>query len=211
MDILIRKELEGEYRQVEMLVREAFWNLYVPGCDEHLLVHRLRTHADYLPEMSFVAEVEGEIVGMIAYTRSHLRDEQGVGLESLTFGPLCVHPKWQGKGIGPALVNHTRDLAVHKNENVIVILGHPRNYVKFGFKNCKDFNISDQAGNYPFGQLVLPLKPDVLAGKHWTLRLSSVFELSPDDVLAFDEAFPKKEKRVMPSQEEFSIAVRASL
>lgn len=211
VNITIRKETESEYRQVEKLVREAFWNLYVPGCDEHYLVHIMRTHADYLPEMSFVAEVDGDIVGMIAYTRSHLMDEAGNQLKTLTFGPLCVHPKWQGKGVGPALVEHTRDLAIELGESAIAILGHPRNYVKFGFKNGIDFNVSDQEGNYPFGQLILPLKEDVFSGNKWRLHVSGVYSFSPDDALAFDKSFPEKEKKVMPSQEEFSIAVRAKL
>ncbi|MBN2344571.1 MAG: N-acetyltransferase, partial [Deltaproteobacteria bacterium] len=102
MKLIIRHETESEHRTVEELTRDAFWNLYFPGCDEHYLVHILRDHPDYLPELSFVAELDGEVVGMIMYTRSWLIDENNCKKEIVSFGPLCVHPAHQRKGIGRA-------------------------------------------------------------------------------------------------------------
>jgi predicted N-acetyltransferase YhbS len=211
MKINIRHEKEQDYHQVEALVREAFWNLYVPGCDEHYLVHLLRAHPDYLPDYSCVAEIENELVGMIAYTRSTLVNEQGDRLNTLTFGPLCVHPSWQGKGVGKALVTHSLELAKQQGEKVVIILGHPRNYVKYGFKNGKDLQVSDASGKYPFGQLVLELEAGALADQQWQVQMSDVYNLDAEAVEAFDERFVEKEKKIEPSQEEFSIACRAWL
>ena len=65
MDIIMRNETENDYRVVEEITREAFWNLYVPGCNEHYIVHVMRDHPDFLKELDFVAEYNGKIVGNI--------------------------------------------------------------------------------------------------------------------------------------------------
>ena len=65
MKIQIRPETENDYFVNEQVTREAFWNLYVPGCNDQYLLHILRVHADYLPEFSFVAEYENKIIGNI--------------------------------------------------------------------------------------------------------------------------------------------------
>lgn len=98
MDLTIRKENINDYRVVEELTREAFWNLNVPGCDEHYLVHILRNHPDFISEMDFVAEADNRIVGNIMYTRSYVVDENSNRLDTLTFGPLTVLPGYQRQG-----------------------------------------------------------------------------------------------------------------
>ena len=65
--VIIRKETEKDYRQTEQMVRRAFWNIHGPGCNEHLMVHKLRKSPDYLPELSRVAEFDVKIVGVIMY------------------------------------------------------------------------------------------------------------------------------------------------
>ena len=209
--INIRPETEKDYRAVEGLTREAFWNLYVPGCDEHYLVHILRDHPDFVRELDFVAEVDGKIVGNIMYTKSRVIDETGYKMETISFGPLCVHPDYKRQGIGTALINHTKEIAVNNKEKAIIILGHPHNYCKHGFKNSKDCNIANNEGKYPFGQLVLELEKGVFQGREWKLRLSPVFDLDPKAAGEFDKRFPPKKKEYRYSQEEFSIAVRAYL
>ena len=98
--IIIRTEKPGDYRKVEELTREAFGNHHHPGCDEHYLVHVLREHEDFIPELDFVAEQDGEIVGNVMYTKANLVDEKGEEKEILTFGPISVHPNFQRKGGG---------------------------------------------------------------------------------------------------------------
>jgi len=95
MDIMIRQETKNDYRAVEELTREAFWNLYFPGCIEHYLVHQMRDHADFLEEFDFVAECDGKIVGNIMYTKAWLVDETGKEMDIVSFGPISVLPEYQ--------------------------------------------------------------------------------------------------------------------
>ncbi len=209
MDIIIRNETENDYRTVEEVTREAFWNLYFPGCQEHYLVHKMRDHADFLKELDFVAELNGKIVGNIMYTKSWLIDETGREMEILCFGPLCVLPEVQRKGIGSALITHTKDLAIKQGMKAIVIFGDPHNYCKHGFKSSKDLNISDMNGDYPSGMLALELEAGALAGHTWKYRYSTVYEMDEKEVDEFDKGFVKKEKGYQYSQEIFSIAIRS--
>ena len=100
MKTIIRNETPADYRAVENLTRESFWNVYKPGADEHYFVHQMRSHPDFIPELAFVLECDGEIVGSILYTRAWLEDEQGQRKEILSFGPLCVAPKYQRQKLG---------------------------------------------------------------------------------------------------------------
>ena len=99
-EIVIRNEIKSDYRKVEELTREAFWNLYVPGCNEHYIVHIMREHKDFISELDLVAELDGKIVGNVMYTKSYLVDQTGNKKEVLTFGPISVLPEYQRKGIG---------------------------------------------------------------------------------------------------------------
>ncbi len=211
MNLTIRKENEDDFRIVEEITREAFWNLYVPGCDEHYLVHVLRNHPDFIPEMDFVAEVNNKIVGNIIYTKSYVTDDNNNRMDTLTFGPLSVLPGYQRQGIGTSLVNYTKEIAIRNKAKAIIILGHPKNYCRHGFKNSIDYNISNNEGKYPFGQLVLELEKGIFEGKRWKFYYSSAYDLDQKASEEFDSLFPKKIKEYKYSQEEFSIAIRAYL
>lgn len=100
----IRKEMPKDYAEVENLVREAFWDVYAPGCDEHLIVHKLRGKDACLGDLSCVAVDEnGRIVGQILYTKARIEHPDGKQWETAAFGPLGVLPEWQGRGVGGAL------------------------------------------------------------------------------------------------------------
>ena len=208
MDI-IRNEKEDDYPIVEEVTREAFWNLYFPGCNEHYLVHQMRHHPDFIKELDFVAEYNGKVVGNIMYTNAQLIDEQGLKIDIISFGPLSVLPEFQRKGIGASLINHTKKIAINTGIKAIVILGDPHNYCKHGFKSSKDYYISDIDGNYPYGLLVLELEEGVLSGHKWKYKYSNVYEVNENDAEEYDKKFPKKEKGYKYSQEVFSIAYRA--
>ena len=96
--IKIRNEKEEDYRIVEDMTRKAFYNLYIPGCTEHYLVHHMRGHEDFIPELDFVLERDGQVIGNIMYTKARLVDEAGTEKEILTFGPVCILPEYQRMG-----------------------------------------------------------------------------------------------------------------
>ncbi len=213
MNIQIRNETKEDYTIVEELTREAFWNLYIPGCDEHYLVHKIRTHKDFIPELDFVAELDGKIAGSIIYTQSYLLDENNNKIDVTTFGPLCVRPDLQRKGIGTKLIEHTRALIGKMDYPGIFILGDPHNYCKSGFKNGKDYCVADRNGRYPFGLLAFIIKKEMFnRGKKYRFFYSDAYEnLSKTEIEEFDRKFPEKKKEYRYTQELFSIGCRAYL
>jgi len=209
VDIKIRLEEEKDFNKVEELTREAFWNLYRPGCDEHYLVHTMRKHADFIDDLDCVAEIGGQIVGSIMYTKSHIENEDNERIETATFGPLCVHPKFQRMGIGTKLIEHTKGLVIHKGYPAIIILGDPHNYCKHGFKTGKDFNVSTNDGKYPLGLLVLELKNGVFDNHKWKFKESDAYGIDQDKVDEYDQKFSIKNKSHEYSQELFSMLIRS--
>lgn len=109
--VLIRNERETDYQKVEEITRKAFWNLYIPGCVEHYLAHVMRGHADFLPELDFVVEIGGQVIGNIMYTKAKLIDECGEEKEILTFGPVSILPEYQRKGYGKRMMEYSFERA----------------------------------------------------------------------------------------------------
>ncbi|MBQ1218249.1 MAG: N-acetyltransferase [Clostridia bacterium] len=212
--LTIRLETEKDYRAVEELTREAFWNVYKPGANEHYFVHMMRNHPDFIPELAFVLEKDGVIVGNIMYTKAWLKDEMGIKKEILSFGPLCVHPKFQRQKLGKLLIEHSFDVARCMGYDVNVNFGNPGNYVSRGFVSCKKKNVSFVVdGNYPTALLVCELVPNALEGKKWMYIPSTAADCCEDvdAVETFDATFAPKEKKWMPSQEEFYIYSHSSV
>lgn len=204
---IIRTETENDYPAVENLTREAFWNVYVPGCSEHYFVHTMRSHKDFIPELAFVMELEGKIIGSIMYYRTSLTDESGNTKEVLSFGPLGILPDYQRKGYGKALMKHSFAKAKEMGYDAVVILGSPSNYVSSGFRSCKKYNVGFEGGIFPAALLVKELTEGVLAGRQWIFNDSSISLPCQDAeaVADFDKHFPYKEKLWQSSQEEFYI------
>jgi len=214
MKTIIRNETPADYRAVENLTRESFWNVYKPGADEHYFVHQMRSHPDFIPELAFVLECDGEIVGSILYTRAWLEDEQGWRKEILSFGPLCVAPKYQRQKLGKLLIEHSFAAARKLGYAVNIIFGNPGNYVSRGFVSCKKKNVSFvRPGNFPTALLVAELVPGALEEKAWMFIPSTAADCCEDSaaVEAFDATFPPREKAWMPSQEEFYIYSHSSV
>lgn len=201
--IRIRNEKPADYQAVEDLNRRAFYNLYLPGCNEHYLVHIMRSHEDFLPELDFVLEEEGKIIGNIMYTKARLIDEAGATKNILTFGPLCIDPNLQRKGYGKQLLEYSFEQARALGYDVIVIFGTPGNYVGRGFKSCKKYNVCLSDGTFPTAMMVLELVPDILDGRKWVYHQSPVFEFSEQEAERYDETLEPMEKKHQPSQEEF--------
>jgi predicted N-acetyltransferase YhbS len=207
--ITIRQEVENDHYKVEELTREAFWNLYKPGCDEHYLLHTLRSKPDFIQDLDYVAEIDEQIVGSIIYTRSYIVNENNDIMKTVTFGPICVHPKYQRSGIGTKLIEYTKDLVVKKGFPAIIILGDPHNYCKHGFKTGKDYNIGTMEGKYPLGLLVLELKKGVFQNHRWKFKESNAYEIDIEKIEDYDKRFPVKEKAYAYSQELFSMMIRS--
>ncbi|MGN1100555.1 MAG: GNAT family N-acetyltransferase [Huintestinicola sp.] len=209
--LIIRNETENDHREVETLIREAFWNLNFPGCDEHFLSHILRSHKDFIPELDLVAELDGRIIGSVMYTKSRLTDESGNTKESLTFGPLAVLPEFQRKGVGKAILERSFEIAKSLGYEVIVIFGSPANYVARGFKSSKKFNISLEGDFFPTAMLVKELNEGVLDGRKMIFSESSAFHFDSLEAEKFDSLFPPKNKEYRTSQEEFYIYSHSSV
>ena len=203
--IKIRNEEETDYEKVEEITRKSFWNLYIPGCIEHYLVHIMRTHKDFLQQLDLVIEVDNQIIGNIMYTKTKLIDESGEEKDILTFGPVCILPEYQRKGYGKKLIEYSFVQAASLDYDVIVIFGNPNNYVNHGFKSCKKYNVCLENGTYPAAMMVKELKSDVLDGRKWVYYQSPVFEIDEQEAERFDEHFESLEKKYQPSQEEFFI------
>lgn len=190
---------------VEELHRKAFWNLYIPGCDEHYLAHILRTHEDFVPELDYVCELNGQVIANVMYTKSKLVDEQGNTTEILTFGPISVRPDFQRKGIGKHLLEKSFHEAVKMGYKAIVIFGNPDNYVARGFRSCKRYNICLEGDIFPAALLVKELKVNFFDGRKYYFYESSAYKISQKEAEAFDAGFEYRKKEFQPSQEEFFI------
>lgn len=203
--INIRNENKADYEIVEQITRKAFYNLYVPGCVEHYLVHIMREHEDFISQLDFVLELDGNIIGNIMYTKAKLTDEEGNKKDILTFGPLCVLPEYQRKGYSKILLEHSFKKAIELGYDTIVIFGSPSNYVSRGFKCCKRYNICIEDGKYPTAMMVKELIPNVLDGRKWFYSDSPVMLIDENEAKIFDDKLENMEKEYRPSQEEFYI------
>lgn len=203
--ITIRNETEADYKKVEEITRKAFYNLYVPGCFEHYLVHIMRGHKDFVSELDFVVELDGEVIGNVMYTKAKLVDETGEEKEVLTFGPVCVLPEYQRMGYGKKLLEHSFEKATELGYDVIVIFGDPGNYVGRGFKSCKRFNVCLEGDLFPSAMLVKELKPKALDGRKWFYYDSPVMQFDEEEAKRFDHGLEKMEKKSLPCQEVFYI------
>ena len=204
-NIMIRNEKKADYEVVEKITREAFYNLYVPECVEHYLVHIMREHEDFLPELDFVLELNGEVIGNVMYTKARLLDEDGNKKEILTFGPLCIKPEYQRQGYGKQLIEYSFERAAELGYDVVVIFGSPANYVGRGFKSCKKYDVCIEGGKYPAAMMIKELLPDTLKGHKWCYYDSPVMMISEEEALKYDDTLEKMEKEYRPSQDEFYI------
>lgn len=203
--INIRNEEEKDYAVVETITRDAFYNLYVPGCMEHYLVHIMREHEDFIRELDFVLELAGEVIGYIMYTKATLTDVDGNVKDILTFGPLCVKSEYQRKGYGRLLIQHSFEKAAAMGYDTVVIFGMPSNYVSSGFVSCKKYNICVENDKFPAAMLVKELTSGALDGRKWYYRDSPVMNVRPEDAAAYDDTLTPKARIHTVTQEEFYI------
>ena len=200
-DLIFRRETESDRRAVEELTRDAFWDVFKPGCDEHYLLHIFRGHPDFIDELNTVAVRDGEIVGHIAYSRAAIVQPDGTRFPLVMFGPLSVRPGVQKTGVGSALLRYTLVRARDLGFAAVAVCGHPDYYPRFGFRPARAFGITDQEGQSPDYLMALELREGALENVSGVLAESPVFfSLSPEEVDAFDATFPPREKHVLDTQ-----------
>lgn len=209
--IIIRPEQPADIPIVDTLVREAFYNVYIPGCVEHYLLRTLRRHPDMIPALDLVLTLGGRIIGQIAYTKAWLTAENGDEKEIVTFGPVSIRPDCQRKGYGKQLIRHSLRQAAALGYEAVVIFGNPDNYVGCGFESCKKHRVSAEDGRYPAAMLVKPLSPGALGGRAWQYRGSKAMEFSQADAMRYDDTLPYRRRERRPSQETFEILSQAYL
>lgn len=199
-NIVIREETRADWYDVELMTQKAFWNHHHLGCDEHYLVHKLRQSEDFIPELTRLAIKDGQVIGYIMYSKSQIKNDKE-SFEVLTFGPLCVDPKWQGCGVGELLLEETMNLAREQGYRGIVIFGEPDYYPRLGFKTCDKFNITTIDGkNFDafMGIELVAGGMEAINGKYY---YSDVFDNLPkDEVELYSDKFPKLEKLRFPGQ-----------
>ena len=209
--MIIRNEKQDDYRAVEEMIKKTFWNLSVPGCNEHYFAHQVRKSEDYIPELDFVIEEDGKIIGHIIYVKAKLIANDGTQQEILSFGPFTIHPDYQRKGYGRKLLNHSFEVAKKLGYDTIVIWENPENYACYGFKNCKRYNVCLEEDVYPVALMVKVLEEDALSDKTWEYIESSAHQLDESGFEAFDSTFEQMEKGYSYTQELFYIYSRSNV
>lgn len=209
--MLIRNEKQEDYRSVEEMIKKTFWNLSMPGCNEHYFAHEVRKSKDFIPELDFVLEEDGKIIGHIIYVKAKLIADDGTEKEILSFGPFTIHPDYQRKGYGRKLLNHSFEVAKQLGYDTIVIWGNPENYACYGFKNCKRYHVCLEEDVYPVALMVKVLEENALSDKSWKYVESSAHQLDESGFEEFDSSFPQMEKGYKYTQELFYIYSRSNV
>ena len=199
----IRLEQPQDYREVELLTREAFWNVYRPGCTEHYVLHCYRQRPEFIPDLAFVMEHDGHLIGHVMFSKAVLTCDDGTLLPACTFGPLSIHPDYQRKGFGCALLRHALTVAKDLGYGAVCMEGNIDFYGKSGFTFASAYNI--RYHGLPEGEdasffLCKELKKgflDGVKGEYATPRGYFVDEAEAEE---FDRQFPEKEKLVLPGQ-----------
>lgn len=197
MNLTIRNERKSEYREVENLTREAFWNVYRPGCVEHFVLHCLREDEDFVPELDFVAELDGKLIGQVVYVRSHIDCKDGSELPIMTFGPISILPEFKRKGYGKILLDYSMQKAKELGVGALAITGNIDFYGKSGFVSAKTKNVryaDDPEADY---FLIKELQEGFLQGVEGTYSDPDCYfvsEKNPEQFEKYEATFPQKEK-----------------
>ncbi len=202
-NLIIRRETKQDYRAVENLVRESFWNVYRPGCAEHYVLHCLRDDPAFVPELDLVMELDGELIGQVVYVWSHILCSDGKELPILTFGPISIAPKYKRQGYGKQLLDASLAMARELGAGATAITGNIDFYGKSGFLPAKGKGIcyaDDPEGDYFLIKELIPGFLDGVTGTYADPDGYFVAEKDPEAFEAFDALFPKKEKLRLPGQ-----------
>ena len=202
-DYTIRLETEEDYRAVENLVRESFWNVYRPGCSEHYVIHVLRDDPAFVKELNFVMEKDAKLIGQNMFMRTVINADDGRDIPVLTMGPIGITPELKRQGYGKALLDYSLEKAVEMGFGAVLFEGDINFYGKSGFDYARKFGIRyhdlpEDADDSFF--LCKELIPGYLDGITGVYQTPQGYYVDDADVEAFDRQFPPKEKLKLPGQ-----------
>jgi len=202
-DYTIRLEKQEEYRAVENLVREAFWNVYRPGCSEHYVIHVLRDDPAFVKELDFVMEQDDALIGQNMFMRAIIDADDGRVIPVLTMGPIGITPELKRQGYGKKLLDYTLKKAAAMGFGAVLFEGNIGFYGHSGFTYARSFGI--RYHDLPEGAddsffLCKELIPGYLDGVTGVYRTPQGYYVDDKDVEAFDRDFPPKEKLRLPGQ-----------
>ncbi len=202
-DYTIRLETEKDYREVENLVREAFWNVYRPGCYEHYVIHVLRGDPAFVKELDFVMEQGGRLIGQNMFMRTCIEADDGRAIPVLTMGPIGISPELKRKGYGKALLDYSLAKAAELGYGAVLFEGNIGFYGKSGFDYARRFGI--RYHDLPEGAdssffLCRELIPGYLDGITGVYQTPQGYYVDAEEVEEFDKDFPPKVKLKLPGQ-----------
>ena len=202
-DVIIRSEKKEEYREVENLVRESFWNVYRPGCSEHYVIHVLRNDPAFVRELDFVMEQDGKLIGQNMFMKTIIEADDGRVIDVLTMGPICITPALKRMGYGKILLNYSLEKAAEMGFGAVLFEGNIDFYGKSGFDFARRFGIRyhdlpDDADDSFF--LCKELITGYLDGIIGVYQTPKGYYVEDADVEEFDKNFPAKEKLKLPGQ-----------
>lgn len=202
-DYTIRLENKADYRNVEDLIRESFWNVYRPGCSEHYVIHVLRNDPAFIEELDFVMELDGRLIGQNMFMKTIINADDGTVVPVLTMGPICITPELKRKGYGKALLDYSLEKAEALGYGAVLFEGNIGFYGKSGFDYASNFGIryhdlpEDQDASF---FLCKELKKGYLDGITGVYQTPLGYYVDDADVEEFDKEFPPKQKLKLPGQ-----------
>ena len=202
-NIIIRLEKQEEYREVENMVRESFWNVYRPGCLEHYVLNQLRNDPAFIQELDFVMEEEGKLIGQNMFMRATIKADDGRDIPIMTMGPICITPERKRKGYGKILLDYSLEKAKELGCGAVCFEGNIDFYGKSGFTQASTFGI--RYHGLPEGEdasffLCKELIPGYLDGITGEYATPQGYFVDESETEMFDQAFPVKEKLKLPGQ-----------
>lgn len=202
-DITIRLEKREEYREVENLVRESFWNVYRPGCSEHYVLHMLRKDPAFVKELDFVMEQNGRLIGQNMFMKTVIDADDGRSIPILTMGPIGITPELKRKGYGKMLLDYSLQKAAALGFGAVLFEGNIDFYGKSGFDYAETFGIryhdlpEDADASFFLCKELIPGYLDGITGVYQT---PAGYYVDDAEVEEFDKGFPAKEKLKLPGQ-----------
>jgi len=202
-DYTIRLERAEDYREVENLVRESFWNVYRPGCSEHYVIHVLRDDPAFIKELDLVMEQDGRLIGQNMFMKTIIEADDGRTIPVLTMGPIGITPELKRKGYGKALLDYSLENAKGLGYGAVLFEGNIGFYGHSGFTYAREFGI--RYHDLPEGAddsffLCKELIYGYLDGITGVYRTPQGYYVKDSDVEAFDKGFPPKQKLKLPGQ-----------